>query len=379
MRRRLLISEFLTADHQFIRQAVPQKTAATLLWNATSTAELTVKDSHPVLSDIIAEPGVRCAVWMATIDDGALRTRRLLEGRIGELSGDSSPYGTVTIPVVDDFDDFSTLLGWQVPTAPIGGQGASEYWRQTSPSETRAKAAIAANASRLGRPWDVAPSLGRGTSAPIELRMDTLSESLLPALVSDRLQLTIGRDRATNRWDVDVIEGQTFPRPITPQSGVLQRWSWEQRPATATRAVVGGRGDGTEREFALVIDHALEAQLGVAIEMFVEARNAEVGADLAPYGWAALAKHAATSALTAELRETSWFRFGETYELGDRLPVKIGALEFEDVITQVDISADARNGFVAVPTVGLAKSDPQAQLVSYVRDVATAVRQIERR
>jgi hypothetical protein len=379
VRRRTLIAEFLTGDNEFIRQAIGIKTTASLRWNAVSTAVLSLKDTHPVLSDLLTEPGARCALWMATVNGNSLTRRRLLEGRVGEISGEGSPFGTIDIPVADDFDDLGSLLGWQVPGAPATGQGAAEYWRMTAPSDTRALAAIAANAARLSRPWDVAPSEGLGTSAPVELRMDALAESIIPPLIADRLQLTIGRDRATNRWDVAVRPGELFARPVTPQSGVLKQWAWVNKPATATRAIVGGRGDGTARQFLLVVDEALEAEMGTQLEIFVDARNAEEGADLEPYGRAALAKHAASAGFTAALQEASWFRYAETFELGDRLPVKVGALEFEDVISQVDITHDTRSGFVVVPTVGIAPRDPQSQLIEYVRDMATAVREIERR
>lgn len=374
---RTLIAQFLTADNEFIGQTIAQKTTASLLWNATSTASLTVRDTDRILPMVIAEPGTRCALWMTDLRGGTLKKRRLLEGRVDNITGSNSPSGTVTVPVVDDFDIFGSVLGWQVPGAPLSGQGSAEYWRLTAPTETRVKEAISANVTRLGLPWDVAPSTGLGTSAPLELRMHPLAEKVLPALIDARLQLTFARDG--DRWKTDVREGQVFPRPITPQSGVLNRWSWVQQPATATRAVVGGRGDGVEREFALVVDEELEARMGVILEIFVEARGAEPGEDLAPYGREELAKRAAKAGLTAQLRENSWFRFAETYELGDRLPVKIGALEFEDVITRVEISHDAASGFVAVPTIGLATSDPQQQLVDYVRDLAVAVRDLERR
>jgi len=374
---RTLVGQFLTADNEFIGQTVAQRTTASLLWNATSTANLTLSDTHRILPRIIAEPGARCALWMVDVRGGVLKKRRLLEGRVDNITGDNAPVGTVSVPVVDDFDLFGSTLAWQVPDAALSGQGAAEYWRMTAPTETRVKAAIAANATRLALPWDVEPSTGLGTSAALELRMHPLAEKILPPLIDARLQLTFGREG--DRWKVGVREGHVFPRPITPQSGVLNRWSWVQHPATATRAVVGGRGDGVEREFALVVDEELEARMGVILEIFVEARSAEPGEDLAPYGRAKLAEHAAKSGLQAQLRESSWFRFAETYELGDRLPVKIGSLEFEDVITKVDITHDAANGFIAAPTIGLATSDPQQQLVDYVRDLALAVRDLERR
>jgi hypothetical protein len=379
MRRRQIVAQFLDSANAFVRRVVPQTSLITLRWNAANTAYLTVPESHAIVPTLVADEGARCVVWMVTIDGDTLTKRKLVEGRVGTIAGEDAPFGTVTIPVVDDWQDFATLLGWQVPGSAIGSQSTAEYARYSGPSETRVKAAIAANATRLGRPWDVAPSLGRGTSGPLELRMHSLADHVIAPLIEDRLQLTLERDDVTGRWVVDVTEGETFPRPITPQSGVLSRWSWVKQPPTATRAVVGGRGDGTAREFALVVDTALEAELGVALEIFVDARNAEAGAPLAPYGWAELAKHRGKAGLTATLRETSWFRFAEAYELGDVVSVQIGALEVEDVISQIEISHDVKGGFSVVPKIGLATEDPTERLVGFVKNVAAAVRGLEKR
>lgn len=59
--------------------------------------------------------------------------------------------------------------------------------------------------------------------------------------------------------------------------------------------------------------------------------------------------------------------------------MQIGALQVEDVISQVEISHDVRSGFSAVPKIGLATEDPTERLVGYVSNVAAAVRGLERR
>ncbi|MGW9346037.1 hypothetical protein ACWGR3_31335, partial [Streptomyces albidoflavus] len=224
-RRRFIVAEFLDSSNAFVRQVAPQKSLVTLRWNAVSAAYLTLPENHAIIPTLVAEEGVRCAVWMITIDGGTLTKRRLLEGRVGNVAGSDAPFGIVTVPVLDDWQDFATLLGWQVPGSAIGSQSSAEYARYTGRSDTNALAAIAANATRLGRPWDVAPSLGLGTVGPLELRMHDLAEKILPPLIADRLQLRIARNHDTNRWDVDVVQGDVFPRPITPQSGVLSTWS----------------------------------------------------------------------------------------------------------------------------------------------------------
>lgn len=378
MRRTFMLAEILDADSGFVRRLTPVKSQCTLRYATASTAYLTVVDSHPVVPEVLPD-GMRAAVWMVTLgDDNTVTKRRLLEGRIGNISGEG-PQGTVTIPVTDDFEMLGTVLGWPKPSAAASAQ-TDEYARYSGPSETRALAAIAANATRLGLPWNVAATLGRGTAGTTELRMHPLADKILAALTADRLRLVIERNADTGLWDIDVREGNTLARPLTPRSGVLARWEWRKQRPTATRVVVGGAGEGAARAFHVVTDSALETALGVPLEVFDDSRMAEAGSDLTPYGVATLADRAAKAGIDATLRETSWFRFDAgSYDLGTKLLIQIGALEVDDVVTQIDITHDARTGFSAVPKVGFTTSDPQARLLEFVSGVASSVRSMESR
>lgn len=382
MRQQYVLAEILDKGNAFVSKVLPVRSTTVLRWNATSTTTFTLRDGHPLVSTLTTQQGLRCAIWLVTVTDGIhLTKRRLLEGTIGNITGTDAPFGTVQVPVSADFADLTTILGWQVPTAGISGQGAAEYARYSGPCETRVKDAIRDNVTRLGLPWDITASLGRGTDnpLPLEVRMDPLAEQVLPPLIQEKLQLTVERDRATGRTVVDVRAGTEFPRPITPQSGVLAHWEWVDQPATATRAVVGGRTVNEVRQYALVVDTALEAQIGTVREIWVNASSAEEGAPLEPYGWAELAKRAAKSGLKTVLREASWFRFPESYDLGDKLTVHIGALHLQDAITQIEITSDAVKGVTVVPTLGTAAEDPQTRLVGFIKNVASAVGGLQRR
>lgn len=375
MLRHHILAEIRAADRTFIRQLLPVSTKCTLRFNATSTAYLTVKDSHPVVPQLMSD-GVRAALWMVSVDGNMRSTRRLIEGPIGDLSGEG-PFGTVTVPILDDFSWLSKILGWQKPAAAITAQ-SDEYARYTGPSDTRALAAIAAAAARLGLPWNVAASAGLGTVGTTEFRMHPL-DRVLPALNADRLQLTFERDAVADEWDIGIRQGTVYPRPLTPQSGVLAGWKWLRQRPGFTRMVVGGAGEGTAREFAVVVDGALEAQLDRILEGFDDSRMAASGASLTPYGLSSLADAAAKAGVTATLRETSWFRFPTAYDIGTRVPIRVGAFEAEDVITEIEISHTTREGFRVEPKVGFTVTDPQQRLTQFVAGLATSVRSLERR
>lgn len=376
MRRSRILVEFRDADHHFVRQVLPQSSTVTLLFNAVSTASIVVRDSDPVVSEIM-QGGLRAVVWMVVVDGNSLEKTRLMEGRVGDPSGDG-PFGTVTIPVKDDLWLLSKTLAWPNPGKAVSAQ-TDEVAVYTGPSDTRALNVISANVTRLGLPWDIATPTGVGSSGSTQVRMDPVLGQIVDALTADRILLTVARDDASARWKVAVSQGDEYTRPLTPSSGVVGSWHWTRQEAALTRVVVGGAGDGPDREFATVVDSALEAALGVVLEGFVDASDAESGEDLTPYGEAALADAASKAGMTATLRETAWFRFPSAYTVGTRLHLKFDALEFTDVVSQVQIIQTTNDGFVVVPTVGFADSDPTTRQVRFVSNVAASVRKLERR
>jgi len=106
---------------------------------------------------------------------------------------------------------------------------------------------------------------------------------------------------------------------------------------------------------------------------------ADPGTDLTPYGTADLADAAAKSGVSADLRETSWFRFPAAYDLGTKLNVQAGPVAVQDVITQIDITHAAGEPFTVVPHVGLTTDDPQNRLSKFVSRLASSVSTLERR
>lgn len=375
MRRDHILVEIQTATSSFVKQLLPSETTCILRYNKPSTASLTIRDSHPAVPALIAE-GARAVVWMVSLDGAVLTKRRLVEGRIGPLEG-AGPFGAFTATVTDDFSWLTSILGWQKPDALVTAQ-TSEYATYTGPAETRALAVIAAAVTRLGLPWDVPVSEGRGPAGTSRFRMDQLA-TVIDMLTAARLQLTLERNPDTGRWAVEIREGSIYTRPLTARSGVLTAWNWAMQPATATRAVVGGAGQGTAREYKTVIDTALESALGQILEIYVDASDAEPGADLTPYGLEALAANAAKASVTANLRETTWFRYPTAYDLGTRLPVQVGPAAVHDIVSEITVAHTNAAGFTVTPRFGFADTEPQTRLTKHVASLAKSVRSLERR
>ncbi|SDG21408.1 hypothetical protein [Microbacterium sp. 77mftsu3.1] len=370
-----ILVELQTASSSFVKQLLPSATTCTLRYNKASTASITVRDSDPAVPALIA-PGARATVWLITLDEGLLTQRRLVEGRVGQIES-AGPYGNLTASVVDDFSWFTSMLAWQKPDAAVTAQ-TSEFATYTGPAETRALAVIAAAVDRLNLPVDVPASEGRGPVGVSRFRMDQVA-TVVDMLTDARLQLTIERNRETGRWVVEIRTGAVYTRALTALSGVISSWRIARQPATATRVVVGGAGQGVAREYKTVINSALEAELGRVLEVYVDASDAEPGADLTPYGLEALAANAEKGSVAAELRETSWFRYPTSYDLGTRVPVQVGPAAIHDIVSEITVAHTNEAGFTVTPRFGFADMEPQTRLTKYVASIAKSVRSLERR
>lgn len=317
----------------FVRNLTPKSLHAELLRNQVGFCELTFDDDSDDLDKI--EAGSRVVL----LRDGVPK----LAGPIVQQSGSKSG-GDVVVRAEDDFRVFRNL-GWPNPSAAIDAQ-TSEYRRYTGPTETVVKQAIAELNTMLSLGLTVVPSIGLGADQRVEIRFHPLVDKLVPLLDAGNLCLTV-----SDGGIVDVHEGTLFPRTLTPDSGVLGDYKWTTTAPLNTRVVVGGEGEGTERLFQQFIDADRENEWGFIAAVFKDSRMAQGVTDLSPDGAEALAEGAPTVAITTDLLENSWFRWG-LYELGDRLRVELGAIQSTEAITQIVIDDTADNGLTVVPHLG---------------------------
>jgi hypothetical protein len=276
----------------------------------------------------------------------------------------------VTLSVEDDFRLFRNII-WPNSAQAIGSQ-SSEYRRFTGPTETVAKAAAADLSALLGLGWTVTPSTGLGSSQRVEFRFHPLVDKIVPLLNADGLTLTL------RGGVVDVKAGTLFPRVLTVDSGVIGDYSWSITAPSATRVVVGGEGEGVERTLQQFTNTAREAEWGFKSAVFKDSRMAQGVSDLSPDGAEALAEGAGVASVTADLVETSWFRFG-TYKVGDRVQVQIGPVEATETITQVVIDETPENGLTVVPHLGEIEDDGDSRLAGDVARLQARIRDLGRR
>ncbi|WP_194385370.1 Gp37-like protein [Microbacterium luteum] len=335
--------------------------------NVIPTATFLLDDDHPALPAITAD-GARCGVWFRGVEQ--------FRGRVQSTPG-QGPDGVVTVNVEGDLRKLWDWHGRQVPDAPLWSQ-FQDYRTYTGPSETVFKTALAENFTRLGVPWTVAPTQGRGSTVRTQFRMHPLADKLIPLLDADNLTVTL--EYTETGIVVDVREPETVPGILTLATGIPDAYAFDRSAPTMTRCVVGGRGDGTDREFVEVIYTDRESSWGDIIEGFVDARNTEEGADLTIDGHQTLAETAARIGISTELVETDRFMFGSTYQLGDLAAVHIGPVETLQRLS-VSITESAEEGVIVTPRVGEIEdsADTDVQLARQIARLAKDARDKGRR
>lgn len=364
-----------TKDDEYRRQLSGLDASAVLVPNGISTAEFTLDDDDEALADI-ATPGARCAV--------RFRKQERFRGRINELPG-SGPIGSVQVGVEGDMRKFWDIYGWPNPTAALNAQDVA-YRNYSGRTETIFKTALQENlVTRLGFPWTIAPTLGRGSlvsaSSPIAVRFHPLADKVLDPLTADELIVVLSYDEDTGAVTVDVRTAATVMGTLTVESAVADTFAFNTSAPTATRCIVGGRGEGELREFKQHIDAVREADWGDIIETFVDARNSDEGSDILPDAIAAVADGAPIAGIKVDVVETDRFRYGTTFVEGDFVNVRIGPVESREQITSVEISEDADDGVVVTPHIGSADvdSDPDVELAASVAALARGQRDQGRR
>lgn len=325
----------------FERHVVAHRGAeADLLWNNASTAFFVLDDDDPVLPAIVAQ-GARA--------DVRFRDREEFRGRITATPG-AGPTGHVTVYVTDHRAKLNQWLGWPKPGAALNAQD-QEHRRYEGPLETIVKTAIAENVARLGRDWVMATDQGRGPTDPIiDFRMDFLGELLLPPLRAAQISLEL--TYPGNVTTLDLREPDTVAGILDASSGRLDTLDYSRRAPTATRAVIGGRGEGVDRLFDQIIDAAREAAWADVSEVYVNSTRREAGDDLKPDGQAALDAGAESMSISMEITEQPGFTLHDTYELGDLVNAMAGAIESTEVIQRVHIKDDPDSGIAVTPSIG---------------------------
>lgn len=340
-----------------------------------STLDMTVNANHIRVPELMAD-GARVQVWF--------KDEHLISGPVisDELVTDGVS-GTYRVTVEDDSRILRQIVGWPVPTAAISSQGTSAYRTYTGNAETIVKTAVTENGvTRMAVPGlTVAPNLNRGATIPggVPFRFHPLADKLFPAVEDAGLGVTVKQSGTS--LVLDVYEPVTFPRTLSVKGRTLRKATITRTRPTASRAIIGGQGEGTARSFRQVTDATRETTYGMRAETFVDARDDNTASVMDARGAEALNEAGPKNGVSLELAGTGIFQYGPGgFHVGDRVPVKVAdGLTITEVIRECTLKWVSPTYASATPVVGEITNQPERTTAKRIAALAKGQRNQEAR
>jgi hypothetical protein len=336
---------------------------------------MSVSLDHERLPEIMAD-GARLKV--------SFKGEHLISGPVttDELVTDGAS-GLYTVTVEDDFRVLREILGWPVPTAAITAQNTAEYRTYTGNAETIIKSAVSENGvTRMAVPGlTVAANLNRGATVPggVPFRMHPLADKLFPAIEDAGLGVTVQQNGTS--LVLDVYAPQTFPRTLSVKGRTLQQATMTRTRPTASRAVIGGQGEGTARNFRQLTDTARETLYGMKAETFADARDDNTAAVMDARGQEVLTETGPKNGVSLTLAGTGIFQYGPGgFHVGDRVPVDIGnGVVITEVIRECTLKWVSPTYASVEPVAGEITNQPERVTAKRIAQLAKGQRDQERR
>jgi hypothetical protein len=387
--------------------------------HAHDTGDLTLRWDDPLNEDLLAA-GCR---YVATYR-GLLHS----SGRVLPPTFDVGPDAPLTYQLVGDYSIFEDTLAWVAPLNPVAppalgqlgqahriapgddrttaGQVGRYLWPpDVKASETALKRIVRDNLlQRLGRPITILPDRQRGGDAraagrlPDDIRNSSVAEACQPLLDWSGLVLAAWQNETDPTIYVDLVEPAEYGQELDVETGTLANGTIEVGYPAATRVLVMGPGEEADRAFDVVVDTALEAKYGYAIEVTRDAtqgdlkwpdgvpdeekipaqflNRGDIAADakatfrryLQEQGAKKLAEEAPAAGLTVDIADSDAFHYGgdDGYQIGDTVIVTSHGIEFPERITTATITVAENGQTIVTPGLGdkpAAQQDAEANRI----------------
>lgn len=344
------------------------------------TATLTVPLSSPQVANLMAD-GARVMFE----EDG----EHVLSGPVDNTALSTSDDSLVVV-VVDDAWILTGILGWQVPGSPITNQSGAEYKNYTGPAETVIKNVVRDNGvNRLQiAGLQVAASQGRGATIEggTNYRMHPIPDRIYPGLDIAGIGVQV-RQVGTNLV-FDTYVPRVYPTVLSVDGRTLKDATHTRKRPTASRAVVGGPGEGKARRYRQVVDTAREARWGFLGEAYQDARDVQqeegvttwtaVDATLDARGRENLAAAAQVDGLSVVLAESSIFTYGSKgIRVGDIAPVEVRGTIIRDTVKEATLEWVTPTYTRATPSIG-EQNDPETRRARTLAALKESQRKEER-
>lgn len=318
------------------------------------------------------------------------RGKRIMTGslsRFNPKTDEETGQPVLSLTGSDAFGMLGRAVAYPDPTLGIGSQPAAGVY--TGVGETVVMDMIRQNLmTRYGAAISVPASAGAGSAITARTRFQNLLQLVQKKAKLSGIGIRVGlvdtgSTRATLTVSAFVPQDKTLRVRLSHKTGALRDWSQEEQEPSATKAIVGGAGEGVDRVFRVRTTPesvAAATDWGGHREVFVEGPDSFDNTELDEAGDEALESGAQTVNLSLTAAETEGLLAFRDYAPGDKATAEIlTGLSIVDVITSVEVRVD-ENGVDVVPTFG----DPDAkkpalQMAQLVRAVRRDVKNLQTR
>lgn len=293
--------------------------------------------------------------------------------------------------VIDGADDSILLeerLAYPQPANADVTTQASDYDNRTGYAETVIKGYVEDNISlyagtdRAISYLDIENDLGRGSVVNGQARFDTLQELCYNLATTGGIGYTIEQNGSL--LELQVYQPQDLSATIRMdlENGKLSRTEYSYLSPKATRAIIGGSGEGDTRVFyegTTTASILAEGQWGRRIETFTDDRQNADATVFAQKANEVLVEDGTTIVNTSVTPSDDVnMRYGFDWGLGDLVTVVIGEIETSAIVTEVGISIEA-DGVRIGATIGTpAPVEFESKIIVRQQTLDTRISHLER-
>ena len=328
---------------------------ATLRFNNVGTWEISIPESSP-RADLLRTPGYGLivtgpggVVWLSGPTVAATNTRDM-----------GLPFGDWAIRGATDSILLGERLAYPTPGSANVAAQTSAYDTRTGTASTVMYGYVTRNlvsgtapAARVVSGLTCATDTAVGSSVSFSARFDNLGELLssLANVSSPQLGFDVKQSGAGLQFAVYQPTDRTGTIRMDTDNKTLQKATYGYGYGK-TRAIVGGNGEGTARQFVEVSSSTAESTWARRVEAFVDQRQESDSTKLTQAGTDLLNESGGTiTSMDVVPTNDTTMTYGTDFYLGDKVTVAVAAQQVTGIVSTVQVSV-AEDGVRVGCTIG---------------------------
>lgn len=341
-----LVFEVRDASFNRVAQLLPTDGlttfTATLRFNNVGTWEISIPEVSP-RADLLRTPGYGLivtgpggVVWMSGPTVAATNTRDM-----------GLPYGEWAIRGATDAIILGEHLAYPTPASSNVAAQTSAYDTRTGVASTVMYGYVTRNlvsgtapAARVVTGLTCATDTTLGSSVSFSARFDNLGTMLtsLANVSSPALGFDIKQSGAGIQFAVYQPTDRTGTIRMDTDNATLQKATYGYGYGK-TRAIVGGGGEGTARQFVEVASATAETTWSRRVEAFVDQRQESDSTKLTQAGTDLLNQSGGTiTSMDVVPTNDTTMSYGTDFYLGDKVTVAVAAQQVTGIVSTVQVS-----------------------------------------